>query len=62
MFSERQGILIIWINEPKTSKLDCELMKKFCEGLIKGKLLYEDGTHNFPHNGLPIFTCQVIPF
>jgi phage/plasmid-associated DNA primase len=35
--------------------------KKLVEGEMKGKLLYENGTHNFNHNALPIFTANLLP-
>jgi hypothetical protein len=35
--------------------------KKFCEGEMKGKLLYKNGSHDFKHHGLPIFTSNIMP-
>ena len=60
-FYDNDSIRIIWTNEPKTSKMDTSIFKKFCEGFIRGVLLYKNGTHDFIHHGLPIFTANEMP-
>ncbi len=60
-FIENINVLLIWCNEPKTTKLDTELLKEFCEGTGKCKLLYKNGTHHFSHNGLLVFTENIMP-
>jgi phage/plasmid-associated DNA primase len=60
-FYNKQSVRIIWINEPKEDKMNKSTFKKFCEGEMKGKLLYKDGSHDFKHHGLPIFTSNVMP-
>lgn len=60
-FYNRPTVRIIWTNEPKEDKIDKSKFKGFCEGEMKGKLLWEQGTHNFNHNALPVFTANVMP-
>ena len=60
-FHDNESIRLIWTNEPQCSKMDSSLFKKFCEGQIKGELLYRNGTHTFQHHGLPIFTANEMP-
>ena len=60
-FYNNESVRIIWTNEPKTDKMDASTFKKFCEGTIKGELLYKNGTYEFSHNGLPIFTANEMP-
>ena len=60
-FYNNESVRIIWTNEPKTDKMDSTTFKKFCEGNIKGELLYKNGTYTFTHNGLPIFTANEMP-
>ena len=60
-FYNNESVRIIWTNEPKTDKMDSTTFKKFCEGNIKGELLYKNGTYAFTHNGLPIFTANEMP-
>jgi hypothetical protein len=43
-------------------KIKCKsTFKIFCEGTIKGKLLYKNGVHDFKHFGLPVFTSNMMP-
>lgn len=60
-FHERPHIRIVWNNEPKADQMNVTSFKKFVEGEMKGKLLYENGTHNFNHNALPVFTANFLP-
>jgi len=60
-FHNRPHIRIIWNNEPKADQMNVTSFKKFVEGEMKGKLLYENGTHNFNHNALPVFTANLLP-
>jgi len=60
-FYNRPSVRIIWINEPKEDKMNKSTFKKFCEGELKGKLLYRNGTHEFKHYGLPVFTSNTMP-
>jgi hypothetical protein len=59
-FHKRKWILVIWVNEPKKTKMDAELVKDFVDGKIKGQLLYKDGSFEFSHRGLVIFTANSI--
>lgn len=60
-FHNRPHIRVVWNNEPKADQMNVSTFKKFVEGEMKGKLLYENGTHNFNHNALPIFTANFFP-
>ena len=60
-FFDRLNIRMIWINEPKEDRMNAVKFKMFCEGQMKGKLLFKDGEHDFSHNGLPIFTANTMP-
>ncbi len=60
-FYKRPHIRIIWNNEPKSDQMNPTAFKKFTEGEMKGKLLYENGTHDFSHNALPVFTANLLP-
>lgn len=60
-FKDRPHIRIIWNNEPKADQMNATSFKKFVEGEMKGKLLYQDGTHDFKHNALPVFTANIMP-
>ena len=60
-FYNKQSVRIIWTNEPKEDKMNKSTFKKFCEGEMKGKLLYKNGVHEFKHYGLPIFTSNIMP-
>lgn len=60
-FYKRPEIRMIWINEPKEDKMNKSTFKEFCEGKMKGKLLWENGEHPFNHNALPIFTANTMP-
>eukprot|EP01038_Epipyxis_sp_PR26KG_P017232 gene17232-23756_t len=60
-FHNRPAVRVIWTNEPKEDKMDPSIFKQFCEGKMRGKLLYENGIHDFEHNGLPIFTSNSMP-
>ena len=60
-FYNKQSVRIIWTNEPKEDKMNKSTFKKFCEGEMKGKLLYKNGSHDFKHFGLPIFTSNIMP-
>ena len=59
-FHNRPHIRIIWNNQPKADQMNVTSFKKFVEGEMKGKLLYENGTHDFNHNALPVFYCKFI--
>ena len=59
-FYDRPCIRIVWINEPKADKMNNTTVKKFCEGEMKGKLLYKNGVHNFNHNALPVFSANLM--
>jgi len=59
-FYNKQSVRIIWTNEPKEDKMNKSTFKKLCEGEMKGKLLYKNGTHDFKHFGLPVFTANVM--
>lgn len=60
-FRNRPHIRIIWTNEPKADQMNATTFKKFTEGEMKGKLLYQDGVHDFNHNALPVFTANIMP-
>ena len=60
-FYNKASVRIIWTNEPKEDKMNKSTFKKFCEGEMKGKLLYKNGSHDFKHHGLPIFTSNIMP-
>jgi phage/plasmid-associated DNA primase len=60
-FYNRPFVRIIWINEPKTDKMEKSTFKSFCEGQMKGTLLFKDKEHDFGHNALPIFTANEMP-
>ena len=60
-FYNKLSVRIIWTNEPKEDKMNKSTFKKFCEGVMKGKLLYKNGVHDFKHYGLPIFTSNIMP-
>lgn len=60
-FYNRPTVRIIWTNEPKEDRMDKSKFKCFCEGEMKGKLLFENGTHSFNHNALPVFTANIMP-
>ena len=60
-FYNKQSVRIIWTNEPKEDKMNKSTFKKFCEGEMKGKLLYKNGSHDLKHFGLPIFTSNIMP-
>jgi hypothetical protein len=60
-FKENNCVRVVWINEPKTDKMDDSAFKKFCEGIMKIKLLWKDGEHNIEHYALPIFTANIMP-
>jgi hypothetical protein len=60
-FYNKPSVRIIWTNEPKEDKMNKSAFKKFCEGEMKGKLLWKNGTHDFKHYGLPVFTANVMP-
>lgn len=60
-FHNRPHIRVIWNNEPKADQMNVTIFKKFDEGEMKGKLLYENGTHDFNHNALPVFTANLLP-
>lgn len=60
-FRNRPHVRIIWNNEPKADQMNATSFKKFVEGEMKGKLLYQDGTHDFKHNALPVFTANIMP-
>ena len=60
-FHGKPYIRMVWINEPKCDKMNATTFKKFCEGEMKGKLLYKNGVHNFNHNALPIFSANLMP-
>ena len=60
-FYNKQSVRIIWTNEPKEDKMNKSTFKKFCEGEMKGKLLYKNGVHEFKHYGLPIFSSNIMP-
>jgi phage/plasmid-associated DNA primase len=60
-FSDTPHVRIIWTNEPKEDGMNVSIFKMFVEGVIKGKLLYKNGIHQFEHNGLPVFTANQLP-
>jgi phage/plasmid-associated DNA primase len=60
-FYNKSSVRIIWTNEPKEDKMNKAAFKKFCEGEMKGKLLWKNGTHDFKHYGLPVFTANIMP-
>ena len=41
--------------------MSASIFKKFCEGEMKGKLLYRNGVFDFKHNALPLFTANIMP-
>jgi phage/plasmid-associated DNA primase len=60
-FYGKPYIRIVWNNEPKADKMNATTFKKFVEGEMKGKLLFKNGTYNFNHNALPLFTANIMP-
>jgi len=60
-FHGRPHVRVIWNNEPKADQMNATAFKKFVEGEMKGKLLYKNGTFEFNHNALPIFTANIMP-
>ena len=56
-----QQTLITWINELKDVKMDTDLFKKFCEGVLKTTKLYHDGEFTVTHNSKCIFTANTMP-
>lgn len=60
-FHNRPYIRLIWNNEPKADQMNVTTFKTFCEGQMKGKLLYKNGVHNFNHNAVPIFSANLMP-
>jgi phage/plasmid-associated DNA primase len=59
-FYYNKSCRIIWINEAD-ERMNASSFKQFAEGELEGKLLYENGIHNFNHNALPIITANVFP-
>lgn len=60
-FADAEHIRLILTNEPRDDSMNVSSFKQFCEGHMKGKLLYKNGVHTFNHNGLPVFTSNTMP-
>ncbi len=54
-------IRISWINEPKDKPFDIPFLKAWADGECNSERLYEEGSHDFKHYSLTIFTSNTMP-
>ena len=60
-FLKYKTIRICWINELSSNKIDDNLFKSFCEGLVTTTSLYKDGFNTINHKAKVIMTANSIP-
>jgi hypothetical protein len=60
-FEKEPQVLLSWANEPNQEKMDAELFKKFCEGIIQATKLYEDGLYTFINKTLTVISANAYP-
>ncbi len=54
-------IRITWINEPKDKKFDSTFIKSWCDGECNAEKLYAEGSHDFKHFSITVFTANNMP-
>lgn len=54
-------IRITWLNEPKDRKFDNAFIKSWADGECNAEKLYKEGSHDFKHFSLTIFTANNMP-
>lgn len=54
-------IRITWINEPKDKKFDSTFIKSWCDGECNAEKLYAEGSHDFKHFSITVFTAYNMP-
>jgi len=54
-------IRITWINEPKDKSFDIPFFKAWADGECNAERLYEEGSHDFKHYSLTMFTANNMP-
>jgi hypothetical protein len=54
-------IRITWINEPKDKKFDSTFIKSWCGGECNAEKLYAEGSHDFKHFSITVFTANNMP-
>ncbi len=54
-------IRLSWINEPKDKPFDIPFLKAWADGECNSERLYEEGSHDFKHYSLTIFTSNTMP-
>ena len=54
-------IRITWVNEPKDKSIDGPFFKAWADGECNAEKLYQEGTHDFKHYSLTIFTANTMP-
>jgi len=60
-FSNDPQILIAWVNELDSTRMDDSMFKKFVDGDMQTTKLYQDGTHNIKLKCKTIFTANELP-
>lgn len=54
-------IRLTWVNEPKDKSFDGPFFKAWADGECNAERLYEEGSHDFKHYSLTIFTANTMP-
>jgi hypothetical protein len=54
-------IRLTWLNEPKDRKFDSAFIKSWADGECNAEKLYQEGSHDFRHFSLTIFTANNMP-
>ena len=54
-------IRITWLNEPKDKSFDTAFLKSWADGECNAEKLYQEGSHDFKHYSLTIFTANTMP-
>lgn len=60
-YSKGSYIRITWLNEPKDKTFDVPFLKAWADGECNAERLYEEGSHDFKHYSLTIFTANTMP-
>jgi hypothetical protein len=54
-------IRVTWLNEPKDKKFDAAFIKSWADGECNAERLYQEGSHDFRHYSLTIFSANNMP-
>jgi hypothetical protein len=54
-------IRVTWLNEPKDKKFDSTFLKSWVDGECNAEKLYAEGSHDFKHYSITVFTANNMP-